>query len=153
MGTLNYKSGSLLDTLNPERVIAHGVNCRGGFGSGVAGQIAKLYPLARTRYLDRFNTIGWRLGDVQFVQISEQLTIANMATQLNFGYDGKLYVNYGAIRQCFDELLKYVECGNQSVAIPKIGCGLAGGSWQVVEGIVRDCLKKRNVEVTIYSPV
>ncbi|GHA76937.1 Appr-1-p processing protein [Streptomyces termitum] len=38
-----------------------------------------------------------------------------------------------------------------SVHMPRIGCGLAGGSWGRVEPLVRKRLVERGTEVTVYD--
>jgi hypothetical protein len=35
--------------------------------------------------------------------------------------------------------------------MPRIGCGLAGGSWQEIELIIRDELTARAIAVTVYD--
>ena len=42
---IHYAKGDLFDT--DHQIIAHGCNCRGGYGAGIAGQMAKKYPKAR----------------------------------------------------------------------------------------------------------
>jgi O-acetyl-ADP-ribose deacetylase (regulator of RNase III) len=150
MGTLKFIKGSLFDV--QDGIIAHGCNCRGGFGSGVAGQIAKLYPEVRAAYLEKFNKHGWHLGQIQLVQTkNSNLIIANMATQDKFGYDGGLYVDYEAVRTALETVFKYAEVDGLSVSLPWVGCGLAGGERCIIQGIIVDCLKDRNVTATIYS--
>lgn len=151
MGTLKYKKGDLLNPNNPETVLAHGVNCSNGFGSGVAGAIARTYPKVKQFYHSKFEQSGWQLGQVQFVSLSNDLTIANMATQEKYGYDGKQYISYEAIRTCIETVLRYCEESGQSLALPKIGSLRGGGDWGIIEGIIVDCLKTRDVAVTIYT--
>jgi len=46
------------------------------------------------------------------------------------------------------------EIANQigaSVHMPRIGCGLAGGDWNVVESIINRTLTLRDVDVTVYD--
>ncbi len=149
MGSLKYVHGDIFTTTDP--IIAHGCNTKGGFGSGMAGAIAKLHPEVREQYRYKFKTVGWKLGQVQFVAVSDSLTIANMATQDDYGYDGKLYLSYDALRECFETLLEYAEKEGLPVSIPNIGCGLAGGDWNVVEQIIVDLLKRFSVSVTVYQ--
>lgn len=130
-------------------IIAHVCNCRGGFGSGVAGQIAKKYPLAKQRYLQLFNDGRPELGTIQFVDCGEKI-IANCFGQDKFGYDGKLYADYHAIRLCLNELCWYASEKNLGVAMPKIGCGLAGGDWGVVEPMIREISEFYNIVVEVY---
>ena len=39
-------------------IIAHGCNTMGGFGSGVAGQMAKIYPEVRQAYMSKYEKDG-----------------------------------------------------------------------------------------------
>lgn len=146
---VNYITGDLFTT--KADVIAHGVNCRGGFGSGVAGQIAKRYPYARHQYLSKFNKNGWKLGEVQLVNIfGEGLVIANCATQDNYGGSG-LLANYEAIDKCLTYLEKYCLRLHLTLAIPRIGAGLANGDWVVIQGIIEKIFTDSPVKIEVYS--
>lgn len=152
-GHLTYVKGDLFTT--SANIIAHSVNCRGAFGSGVAGQMARFYPLARLAYLDKFKKEGWRLGDIQYVLNNKKKKppwwIANMATQDTYGGPG-VHVDYNAIESCFGKLFNFALCSNppETIAIPQVGAGLANGNWPTIEGIIRDLLTKYEVDVTCY---
>lgn len=148
VGQLIHKKGNLFST--NAHIIAHGCNCRGGFGSGVAGQIARLFPLARKSYIYKFRKEGWTLGEVQLVELHPDRIIANMATQDTFGGPG-VHVDYEAVYDCFNTLLCFAQEANMDVAIPKIGAGLAGGDWAIIETIIRDLLVNYRVNVECYS--
>ena len=144
--------GNIFDTTL--EIICHGVNCRGGFGSGLAGQIAKRWPRVRQAYLYKFNKEGWELGDMQLVFSTDKFElpiIANIATQKNYGYDGNLYADYNAIRTGLKKVFDYAARCNLSIAMPKIGAGLAGGDWNVILKIIQKIsLSYPNVVVEIY---
>jgi O-acetyl-ADP-ribose deacetylase (regulator of RNase III) len=60
-------------------------------------------------------------------------------------------VRYEAIDTALGALAgKAVELG-ASVHMPRIGCGLAGGSWARVEPLVVERLAKRGIRVTVYD--
>lgn len=142
--------GNLLDS--SANIICHGVNCEGGFGSGIAGQIAKKWPAVREAYIRKFNEIGWILGEVQYVFLPEDKCIVNMATQYSFGYGGGLYANYEAIEKCLNVVFKFANDNNRSVALPEVGCGLGGAEWHLVDYIIREVsLKYPNVSAGVYS--
>lgn len=143
-----YKKGNLFDSKC--RVIAHGVNCQGAFGSGVAGQIAKLYPYAKTCYLAKHHGARWNLGDVQFVGVNDDRIIANCATQFNYGRSG-IYVDYDAVAKCFNQVFSYAKNLEFDVAIPWIGCGLAGGDKEEVRRILQQCYQGRNLHLEIWE--
>jgi O-acetyl-ADP-ribose deacetylase (regulator of RNase III) len=150
MPKLNYIQGNLFET-NRE-IIGHSVNCRGAFGSGVAGQIAKLYPLARQAYLNKFKTDKWHLGEIQLCPIDKdgrQIVIANMAMQDTYGKTG-VHVDYKACFQAFSKLFRYASMHNDGIALPKLGAGLAGGSWLEVEKALLSALAPYDIEVDVY---
>jgi O-acetyl-ADP-ribose deacetylase (regulator of RNase III) len=148
MGQLIHKKGDFLTST--ALIVGHGCNCRGGYGSGVAGVIARLYPQARIAYIKKFKEEGWTPGEVQFVEVHPKRMIANMATQDTYGGAGD-HVKYEAIEECFRTVLETAECAGCSVAIPKIGSGLAGGDWARIETIIRDELRYYQVNVECYT--
>src|SRR5271168_1248693 len=112
-----YRKGNLIDAAEP--LIAHGTNCMGKMGSGVAKAIRRAFPEAYLTYRHLYETDGLQLGKVQFVYSRDKI-IANCNTQKFYGYDGNQYCDYGAITNCFMEVEKYCKEHNiKVVAIPK----------------------------------
>ena len=35
--------------------------------------------------------------------------------------------------------------------MPRIGAGLAGGAWTIIEGIIREELSAKNIPVAVYD--
>lgn len=77
-------------------------------------------------------------------------------------YDNEVPLNYRALRECLMKLgilcthsLKVLHKTDNlisppvSVHMPRIGCGLGGGSWEVVSELIDDCLDK--VPVFVYD--
>lgn len=148
---LKYVKGDLLSV--EHGIIGHSVNCKGAFGSGVAGQIARRYPQVKKFYLEKYRYIGWQLGDVQFVDLTDTdpvLIMVNIAGQDDYGTD-KINVDYSALAIGLEKVFKFAQAENLPVALPKIGCGLAGGTWETVERIITTLLMKYPIEVTIYE--
>jgi len=132
---ISYKKGDLFE--GNIDLIAHGVNCKGAFGSGVAAQMCKKHPNARQSYIDKHNNEGWKLGDVQFVSSNGKI-VANCATQDHFFPRDRVHADYNAIKVCMTQVKEYAKLRNLSVGLPKIGAGLAGGNWAVIEMILND---------------
>lgn len=148
---IKYIKGDLLESTCD--VIAHGVNCSGGFGSGIAGQIRQRWPDVWTNYGRKFMTPGWKLGDVQFVKCympDRLFLIANCATQQYYGKmakHGVVYVSYPAVERVMIELYEYHQETGADIAIPKIGAGLAGGDWAIIESIIGDVFHDADINV------
>lgn len=145
---IKYIKGDALQT--HAELIAHGCNCRGAFGYGIAGQITKVYPKAQEAYLKKYKAEGWNLGEVQVVPVGANKFIANCATQKNYGSPkgGKIYVDYKAIEVVMIELKRICEENSWTLAMPKIGAGLAGGDWNKIEEIINKTFP--NTEVLVY---
>lgn len=156
---LNVVKGDLLAV--KQGVIAHGCNCLGGFGSGIAGAIAKVYPQVKAAYMDKHWKCGWKLGEVQFVEsvwppketvpcIDSGLVFANCATQFAYGKNGP-HLDYSALERCMNKVLQYCEGRRMALSLPLIGCGLAGGKWDTVQEIIVRCNADRKIPITVYK--
>lgn len=141
---IHYVQGDVTEA--PHQVIAHGVNCTGHFGSGVAGAIKRRHPYVREQYLSLDKHV---LGTCQFVEYRGQIWV-NAHTQQDKGYDGRQYADLTAIGYCLSEIADYMEANNlTTIAMPKIGCGLGGLKWEQVSILVEGLLEKQ--EVFIYE--
>lgn len=122
---ITYKTGDILS--EKEGIICHGVNCQNAFGSGLAGQIAALYPQAK---FDYHATLDKYLGEVSYsYQGTGQLVIAHCFTQNKYGYNGAKYATPQAILTALNTVLF---CNPKTkVFVPMIGCGLGGLSWDI----------------------
>jgi O-acetyl-ADP-ribose deacetylase (regulator of RNase III) len=148
VGSLNLIHGDLFAT--EHRLIAHGCNDAGAFGSGVAAQISRRFPEARRQYLEKFDLEGWKLGEIQVVPCGAKW-IANMATQHGYGRDGLKYVDYDAVGSCLEKVARAcVKAGFKGFALPKVGCGLGGGLWSEIEPIVRVVAEEFDLELDLY---
>jgi O-acetyl-ADP-ribose deacetylase (regulator of RNase III) len=143
---IRYIQGNLLDS--DCYIIAHGVNCSGGFGSGVAGQIAEKWPHVKEAYLQWHRDWGWHLGQVDFCIAEKGKLVAHCATQQEYGREpGRVYVDYDAIKQVMETLKNHPESIGQRIAIPKISAGLAGGDWKIIEEIINTVFHDQDIYV------
>lgn len=128
--------------------IVHGCNAHGVMGSGVAKQIRAKYPKCYDIYsnyckdLREFtdSMIVFEhniLGVVPMYQ-HDDLIIFNAITQFNYGTDSRK-VDYEAVYRAFETINAYImgQVGVDRVLnFPMIGCGLAGGNWNIVKTII-----------------
>jgi O-acetyl-ADP-ribose deacetylase (regulator of RNase III) len=135
---VEYRKGDLLYTECDH--ILHGCNAQGVMGAGVAKAIKDRYPEAHRDYIDAYNSRGLDLGDIIFSVQSDGKVILNAITQKYYGRDpSTVYVSYWAIAEVFRKIeLSAIE----KIALPKIGAGLAGGDWNVIEAIIENELKR-----------
>lgn len=137
------------DITTTDLPIAHGVNCQNKMGSGVAKALYTKWPEVKEKYHEycEYGPPEGLLGRSQRVTIPNRLPIFNLFTQLNYGYDGKKYVSYKAIVDAVSKIQYFGE-----IAVPKIGCGLAGGDWNVVSAILEEFEEERlfQLSFTVY---
>jgi O-acetyl-ADP-ribose deacetylase (regulator of RNase III) len=142
------------------KYIAHGVNTQNVMGSGVARALYTKFPEVKKEYheyLQRQLSAGYELSDSlgKMVKVeSADKIIFNLFTQEFYGYDGKKYVNYAAIVNSFTQIknrrYQYQQDSIMKIAIPKIGCGLAGGDWNIVEQLINDTVGD-DLEIWVYE--
>lgn len=151
-------NGNILNA--SEDIICHQVNCQGVMGSGLAKQIRSKYPEVFDQYKEYCKYIQYPkqlLGKALPVKCWDGKIVFNLFGQLYYGKDGKQYTDYDALRECFKNIKRSVlfETGDlyhKTIAIPfQIGCGLAGGSWNIVYNIIEDVFI--DYDVTIYKLV
>lgn len=119
----------------PKRYIVHQVNCHGVMGAGFAKQIKEKYPECYRAYREHslLHSPDNLLGTV-FIWDSPEITIFNMYSQLDYGV-GKCQINYRAMQAALSNIRQ--QYPTQIILAPyKIGCGLAGGDWKIVEKIL-----------------
>lgn len=130
---IEYRKGNLLDVT--EGIILHGCNAQGVMGSGVALAIKQRYPEAYKEYMDDHVY----LGSISCCWVTDDLMIINGITQEYYGKDGKRYVNYKAICDVFTEAISKARMFYFVLNFPKIGAGLGGGDWGIIEQLIDDC--------------
>ena len=128
---MNIINGNILDI--EHGVIVHQVNCMGVMGSGLALQIRKKYPEVYDEYL-KISHPNVR-GRCQIVQTSNpNLKIANIFGQIGYGRYER-HTDYSLLENGLLELSEMV-CDSEIYIPHGIGCGLGGGDWRIVKGVI-----------------
>jgi O-acetyl-ADP-ribose deacetylase (regulator of RNase III) len=141
---MRYVKGDLLN--GQHKVIVQGCNCLGAFGAGLALQIKKKYPNVYDAYSLRHRVFGLNLGEIIPVQTLDGKVIINAITQQNVGSHTR-QVDYNAVEECFIKINNKVEDWEvDEISLPRIGAGLGGGDWNIIESII-------NKTATNYTPV
>lgn len=155
MKEIKYIKGDATQPIdNGNKIIVHVCNDIGGWGKGFVMAISKRWTEPERQYRDWFKSKSeFELGAVQFVKVEEDLWIANLIGQHKINKDekGNAPIRYEAISEGLIKVSEFALSHNASVHMPRIGCGLAGGKWEVVEPIILETLSERNVEVTVYD--
>ena len=134
-------------------VIAHICNDLGQWGKGFVLPLGKRYPEAENAYREwarRKTDPPFALGQVQFVEVGPQLWVANMIGQHGIARrGGEPPIRYGALRECLHLVRVFAKEHGASVQMPRIGCGLAGGTWAEIRPLIEAELTANGVQVTV----
>ena len=109
-------------------IIAHGVNCQGKMGSGVALAIRNHWPVCYAHYAIACKTELHLLGKIVTSHVSQNVFIAHCFTQQRYGYFGK-FADERAVKACFESLDIVAKELGLPIYMPRIGCGLGGLDW------------------------
>jgi O-acetyl-ADP-ribose deacetylase (regulator of RNase III) len=154
--SINYVIGDATQPVGDgPKIIVHVCNDIGGWGRGFVVALSKRWPEPEQRYRAWHRgeeKAPFALGEVQFVQVSEGVWVANMIGQRDVRtFGGVPPVRYDAITKGLQRVAEEAQRINASVHMPRIGCGLAGGNWEEVGRIVEQQLVNNGVPVTVYD--
>ncbi|MEV1001010.1 Appr-1-p processing protein [Nonomuraea sp. NPDC050202] len=95
---------------------------------------------------------GFELGAVRLVQVQPGLWVANMIGQhgIRPTQDGPP-IRYDALDRCLSALGEEALKLHAGIHMPRIGAGLAGGSWDRIEPLILKRLTERGIPVTVYD--
>jgi O-acetyl-ADP-ribose deacetylase (regulator of RNase III) len=127
-------------------VVIHGCNCFHKWGAGIAKYMAKEFPEAvkadkETEWGDQS-----KLGSYTISQCGDT-TIVNAYTQYRYGRSG--HVDYDALEDVFELIAE--DFKEKTIAFPKIGAGLGGGSWSKIKAIIDDKLRGMDYILIVFD--
>ena len=129
-----------------KKIICHICNNIGAWGAGFVLTLSKRWKEPEIAYKNKTN---YSLTDVDFINVTDNITIANMIAQNGIrNPNNKKPINYAALRICLNEVNDFAYRNNASIHMPKIGTGLAGGDWNIIEKIIDDIA---SVPVYVYE--
>ena len=137
------------------KLIAHLCNDLGGWGKGFVLEVSRRWPEPERDYRRWHReraTNDFGLGALRVVQVRPDVWVANMIGQhgMRRGSAGPP-VRYDAVERCLVTLAEEALRLRASVHMPRIGCGLAGGTWERIGPLVEKELSARDIPVTVYD--
>lgn len=163
------KGNVLTAKITSPTLIPHICNDRGAFGAGFAAAVAKKYPDVKTAYKDWYHDtlydivdeandffaeVPFVLGEIQVVNVKENLAIVNMIAQSQPG-GTEVYgqylppIRYECLKECMLRVAEAAKARNAEIRAPWFGCGLAGGDKQKVKQMIQELWY--DFDVTMYE--
>lgn len=136
------------------KIIVHICNDIGGWGKGFVMAISKRWKVPEQEYRKWHQSQeNFSLGEVQFVQVEKDMWVANIIGQHKIKLDenGRPPIRYDAVLAGLKKVRDFAIEKNASVHMPRIGCGLAGGTWDKIEPLIQESLSDSNIAVTVYD--
>jgi O-acetyl-ADP-ribose deacetylase (regulator of RNase III) len=125
-------------------LILHGCNCFLTMGAGVALALRNKWPQVYAADLETKKAYISKLGTYSKAEVGTNQLVLNCYTQYMYGRD-KRHADYDAIRAVFKKIK--IDFPKIDLSMSPIGCGLAGGDWDVVKQIVEEVFDDRTVYV------
>ena len=128
---IEFVSGDLFVNRVKAEALAHGCNCAGSMGAGVAVGFKDRYPAMFEEFKRRCKAKPpeFTLGDVFLWRVDGKPAVFNLGTQPRPGRGATYPIVEAApraLRTAADE------AGIRSIAMPRIGAGYGGLSWKKV---------------------
>jgi len=141
---LGAQSKVLLQVVNDQATI---------WGGGFAKHCGKKWPRAQANFREWAMGRGnLKLGNIHAFAVREDLTVVSLVAQHGFGKPGSgPKLRYGALFSALEKVGELAMTNRSDVHMPRIGTGEAGGSWNIIEGIIQEALVSRGISVTIYD--
>lgn len=125
--------------------IAHGCNCEGSMGGGIAVEFRDRFPEMYDEYVERCSDGRFPLGGI-FVWVESSPVVYNLATQQRSGRDADL----AAIRTAVVAALADAETrGLIRLGVPKLGAGIGGLRWEDVAAVLRAAAEGSTVDLVV----
>jgi O-acetyl-ADP-ribose deacetylase (regulator of RNase III) len=148
---IRWVAGDLFANTYKVQALAHGCNCQGSMGAGIAKGFRERYPKMYEEYRARCKAVPrqFNLGDAWLWKDSRRLWVFNLGTQEGFW---RARASYEAIEESLRRMLKQADAeGIESIAIPRIGVGYGGLSWKKVRPIIEQIFNDWPGTLVVYE--
>lgn len=142
--TIPRGEGRMLVHVVPDSALTWG-------GGGFAAAVRKAWPTTQEAFRTwaRAGTKNLRLGNVHVAEAVEGFSVASIVGQHGHGASERPRIRYEALLRGLQEVAEIAGQTHSAVQMPRIGCGIAGGSWDIVEELIQLTLLKAGIPVTV----
>jgi len=148
---MQFVSGDLFANKHRVQAFAHGCNCQGAMGAGIAIGFREHYPQMYEEYRSRCKAKPrlFNLGDAWLWKEKDQPWVFNLGTQEGYW---RSRASYEAIEEALTRMRQIADSEDvRSIAIPRIGVGYGGLSWKKVKEIVERVFRDWPGTLVVYE--
>lgn len=155
MSGIRYIKGDATQPVGDgSKIIVHICNDIGRWGKGFVVAVSARWPEPEKQFREWYASgEGFALGNAQLVTVEPHLWVANVIGQhkITNAKNSLPPVRYEAIQEGLRQVADFALIHKAAVHMPRIGCGLAGGTWDKIEPIIQQELADKGIEVTVYD--
>ncbi len=141
---VRFESGDLFAT-DELKAFAHGCNCAGAMGKGIAVAFRERWPEMYEEYRRLCRGGEFQLGDV-FVWEEGENVVFNLGTQKTWRTRAELW----AVEKSLLSMLKEAERRKLTeIGLPRIGAGLGGLEWADVRSLLERLADSSSVTLRV----
>lgn len=147
---IEFVSGDLFVNRVKAEALAHGCNCAGSMGAGIAVGFKDRYPAMFEEFKRRCKSKPpeFVLGDVFLWRESGKTAVFNLGTQPRPGRGA----TYPIVEAALKELRTVADAaGIRSIAMPRIAAGYGGLSWKKVRAQIEACFADWSGVLYVYE--
>ena len=127
--------------------LAHGCNCAGAMGKGIAVEFRRRHPKMYQEYRLRCRKGSFQTGDVFFWEASIP-AVFNLGTQRTWRTKAEL----PHIRTAITRMIALAQSrGMTRVGLPRVGAGLGGMHWPDVRSVLEELGAETEVELGVFE--
>jgi O-acetyl-ADP-ribose deacetylase (regulator of RNase III) len=133
---IHYVAGDLFGNEFRARALAHGCNCRGSMGAGIAVGFRERYPRMYAEYRRRCKATPreFNVGDAFLWTAEGEPWVFNLGTQEDYW---RARATYAGVEAALQAMRAQAEAeGIPSIAMPRIGTSYGGLSWRKLRPLV-----------------
>lgn len=148
---IEFVTGDLFANRFQARALAHGCNCRGSMGAGIATGFRERYPAMYAEYRRRCKAEPreFNLGDAFLWKAEGQPWVFNLGTQEGVW---RARASYEAIEAALKGMRQQADReAIASIAIPRIGAGYGGLSWKKVRAVIEKAFGDWSGTLYVYE--
>jgi len=166
--------GNLFDAVMEQRVLAHGVNCAGAMGKGIAVEFKRRFPQMYEAYRHECKEgriipgMAWLFEDYETIlfhnslgRIEEKEAVSTWVYNLAIKSHWRLPATYSAVESSLKNMVRSLQEINleraksnselKTVAMPWIGCGLGALDKGLVKKLMEKAVKDTNITINVYE--
>lgn len=122
-------------------------------GGGFAQAVRSKWPAVQDEFRTwaAKHTREFTLGGLHRTAVDETLSVISLIAQHRYGPSTKPRIRYSALEKCLRNVASIAVAQGASVHMPRIGTGQAGGSWHLIEELIRTHLCGQKIPVFVYD--